>query len=56
MTYNAFDEIVRAMVRALTLGEAYEVLRAVGVPMNAYPPETSFRERLYREVLSRANV
>ena len=52
----AFEQLIRLMCQKLTLGECWEVLRDAGVPLTAYPPETSFRERLYREVLSRANV
>jgi len=52
----AFEQLIRLMCQKLTLGECWEVLRDAGVPLAAYPPEISFRERLYREVLKRANI
>jgi hypothetical protein len=52
----AFEQLIRVMCAKLTLGECWEVLDAVGVSMHAYPAEMSFRERLYREAVKRAEV
>ena len=52
----AFEQLIRVMCQKLTLGECWEVLDAVGVSMHAYPAEMSFRERLYREAVKRADL
>ena len=53
---DALEAALSATLRKLTLGQCWEVLVELNVPMSAYPPMMSFRERLYRELLKRCTA